>query len=371
MADKDNNEGERKQESKEIDKLINFLEDFTKVPEDNRKITNLKLHGHIVWKGKDKSHRRKKQDSTNTNAAASNDTPKENFEFDATDFEFNDKVKNDIAITIKEKLVRSKNLDEEQFQVNRRLPSGSYGYQNTWEQSYGSLGSYIDALSISSTSKDKKGLMTKGGNGKKILQNSSSFAIRFVKNANGEKKQLIFIKLLNMKNALSKSKRKIILDLDELSKSQSLLNSVIIEPDTFDCAVFGNELFVFHPVYFYYLFVPTDILKERIKEKREDIGKSISDPDLLISAANKPSKIRDLYYFVSQDSKIPEKEEIENDLKILKQYGVKQKLFSITEDDKIECTKENASLVLSYISKKLGLRISDRRLLNVEASTEF
>ncbi len=146
---------------------------------------------------------------------------------------------------------------------------------------------------------------------------------------------------------------------------------VIIEPDNFDCAVFGDKLFVFHPVNFYYLFVPTDILKESILEKREEIGETISDPDMLISAANRPSKVRDLYYFVSQGSKIPEKEEIKKDLEILNQYGVKEKLFSITEDNKITCTEENASLVLSYISKKLGLRISDKRLLNVEASSQL
>lgn len=357
----------KNEEPKEIDKLINFLEDFTNEPEDNKKNTNLKLHGHLVWKEKDKSNNQEKRDSNNTNGTATN----ESFKFNTTDFEFRDKVREEIAATIKDKLSKIKKHKEEEFQVNKRLPSDSYGYQNSWGQSYNKLVSYIDVLSNSSTSTDKKGLVKGNKKSKKTLLDSSSFATRFVKNTGNGNEELIFIKLLNVKHALSKSKRKIIIDLDKLSNSQSLVDSVIIEPDTFDCAVFGDQLFVFHPVNFYYLFVPTDILKESILEKKEEIGETISDPDVLISAANRPSKVRDLYYFVSQGSKIPEKEEIKKDLEILNQYGVKEKLFSITEDNKIKCTEENASLVLSYISKKLGLRISDKRLLNVEASTQF
>ncbi len=358
----------KKEGPKEIDKLIDFLEDFTNETEDNKKNTHLKLHGHLVWKEKDKRDKQKKQDNSNANDR----TTTESFKFNTTDFLFRDKVRKDIANTIKDKLSDiKKHKEEEEFQVNKRLPSDSYGYQNSWGKSYNALFSYIDVLSNSSTSTDKKGLLKENKNSEKRNQDISSFTIRFLKNTGNGNEELIFIKLLNLKHALSKSKRKIILNLDQLSNSQSLVDSVIIEPDNFDCAVFGDKLFVFHPVNFYYLFVPTDILKESILEKREEIGETISDPDMLISAANRPSKVRDLYYFVSQGSKIPEKEEIKKDLEILNQYGVKEKLFSITEDNKITCTEENASLVLSYISKKLGLRISDKRLLNVEASSQL
>ena len=365
------NSESKKGEPKELDKLIDFLEDFTKVPEGNKKNTNLKLHGHLVWKEKDKSTKQKNQDNKNTNATATTNVMNESFHFNATDFEFSDKLRREIAITIKDKLSHVRNQSEEQFQVNIRLPSDSYGYQNSWGKSYNALVSYIGALSDSSTSKDKKGLIVDGKTDKKTLKSISSFATRFVKNTGNGNSELIFIKLLNMKNALSNSKRKIVLDLDKLSNAQSLVNSVVIEPDTFDCAVFGDQLFVFHPAYFYYLFVPTDILKERIIERKEEIGNTISEPDLLIFAANIPSRVRDLYYFVSQGSKIPEKEEIKKDLEILEKYGVEEKLFSLTEDNKIKCTEENAPLVLSYISKKLGLRISDKRLLNVEASSQL
>lgn len=371
MADKKGKVDKNEEIPKEIDGLFGFLESFRGVQGSSEASSGISCYGHIVWKKKDKKQKanNKKSDETKENADESSE---ENLSFLATEFEFETRAIKALSDIIFEKLREYKKQNEVEFSVNKRLDTGSYGHVKEWKQSYNLLASYYGALTEQSTSNDKKGLVSKGKHGQKELEKGSSFAMRFVKESNGERQEAVFIKLLYMKKALSSSKKKLILNLDKLSKAQNINNSVIIEPDTFDCAIFGDRLFIFHQIHFYYLFVPNSILKGIIMEHRDEIGKAITDPEPLINEANKNTgKIRDLYYFVSNKSKIPERAEIEKDLGIIRNVNPDRKLFEITEDGRINCNEENAGLVLSYISRKLGLRISDKRLVNVEISTNL
>jgi hypothetical protein len=62
---------------------------------------------------------------------------------------------------------------------------------------------------------------------------------------------------------------------------------------------------------------------------------------------------------------------INEDLQIIKMAGVQRALFTINNQGKIDCNEQNAGLVLSYLAKKLGLNITDKRLMNIEASTNI
>lgn len=362
---------EKEKTPKEIDGLLEFLKEFRGAQRGSEAPSGISCCGHIVWKEKDKKKKanNKKPDEASENADESSE---ENSRFLATEFEFESSSIKVLADIIYEKLDAYKKYDEVESSVNKRLVAESYGYVKEWWQSYGILASYHGALTASSTSNNKKGLVSEGKNGRKELEKGSSFAIRFVKDSNGGRQEAVFIKLLKMKNALSSSRKKLILDLDRLSKAQNITNSVIIEPDSFDCAIFGDRLFIFHQVHFYYLFVPTNILRGVIMEHRNEIGKAVTDPDPLIREANKhPSKTRDLYYFVSNGSKIPEKNEIERDLGIIRNANPNRTLFEVKEDGRIDCDEDNASLVLAYISKKMGISISDKELISIEASSRI
>ena len=371
MADEKGEVNENEKKSKEIEELIGFLEGLRGVKDGGDAPSGISCYGHIVWKKKDKM---KKADNKNSDEAKGNadERAEESLSFLATEFEFETRAIKSLSDIIYEKLKVYEEQDETEFSVNKRLAAESYGYVKEWKQVYHILMSYYSAVTEQSTSNNKKGLVSKDKDGKKELEKGSSFAMRFVKISSEGRQEAIFIKLLNMKNALTSSKKKLILDLDKLSKAQNIKNSVIIEPDAFDCAIFGDKLFIFDQVYFYYLFVPTSLLKGVIMDHRDEIGKVITNPDPLIKEASKNAgKIRDLYYFVSNESKIPQRGEIEKDLGVIRNVNPNRKLFEITGDGKIDCNKENAGLVLAYISRKMGLSIRDKELISIEASSRI
>jgi DNA-binding PadR family transcriptional regulator len=75
-------------------------------------------------------------------------------------------------------------------------------------------------------------------------------------------------------------------------------------------------------------------------------------------------------YFVIKNSKIPDESTILNDLELMRKYNKNKVLFQF-EENRIICTKDTAKLVLSYISDKLGLRFSDKEILNLESVTNI
>ncbi len=351
MSSNSISENEGNEENKVIRELIDFFHDF--------ETSNNTVFGHVVWK--------KRIKTTKVSGEGLDPESVEKPNFRSTEYAFESDLGITVAKAIEEKLSKI-HYDELKFQLNKRLPNESYGVEEGWN--YEILREYLGSLTSSSTSDDKKDLVFKDKDGHKRIEDGTSIALRFVKFSENKRKEAVFIKLLNIKHALARSKQRVILDLKKEIRARSIGEYIIIEPDNFDCAVFEDKLFMFHSSYFYYLFVPTQFLSKEIEKKKIEMEKTIQNPEYLISFAKLPAHTRDLYYF-SQNSKIPSKKEILLDLKLMEPANNKEKLFELSADNKIICTKENAGLVLSYVCKKLGLRISDKRLLNVESSTEF
>ena len=114
------------------------------------------------------------------------------------------------------------------------------------------------------------------------------------------------------------------------------------------------------------------MLIKDIEARKKEMENTIDNSDYVITYAKKmPAYVRDLYFFIESQSKIPDKDTITKDIQIMKDAGVSEDIFELSAENKIICTEKNAGLVLSYVSKKLGLRISDKRLVNVEASTNI
>ena len=345
---------------KQLDKVKEFLGKFIAEAErNNSNSSNILARGHVVWK-ENLKNRPKKEAKEKENDEA--------FKFYSTQFDFSKDFALSIAKTINEKLEQLIELDQQEFKVNQKMTHGSYGYDNNWK--YDVLEDYLKSMS-SLTSKDKMNLITEE-EGRKKIKGGTSLAIEFIRMEDGKQVSIFFIILINLKNALSKSSKKILINLDKLSETKKIArDTLVIEPDSFDCIVFDKDLFVFNQIYFYYLFVPTSKLESEIEESKSKMEKGINNLDSLISYAKKnPAHVRDLYYFVSKEARIPDIKVIQSDLKVIQTAGVKRALFTITKDGKIDCNEDNAGLVLSYLVKKLGLNITDRRLMNVEASTE-
>lgn len=349
-----------KTNEKQLNKVKEFLSKFiAEVKLNNSKSNNILARGHLVWKENLKNRPKKETEEKEDDEA---------FKFYSTEFDFSKDFALSLANTIYEKLEQLIKLDQQDFTVNQKMTHESYGYENNWK--YDVLEDYLKSM-CSLTSKDKKNLITEG-DGRKKVKAGTSLALEFIRWDDGKQVRIFFIILINLKNALSKSSKKILLNLDKLSETKKIENdTLIIEPDSFDCIVFEKELFVFNQIYFYYLFFPIRLLESEIEKSRSKIEKSINNSDSLISYAKKnPAHVRDLYYFVSKEAQIPPVKMIEDDLKVIQTAGVKRSLFTITTDGRIDCNEHNAGLVLSYLVKKLGLKIHDRRLMNVEASTD-
>ncbi len=363
---------ECKNNNKKIANLIHLLEKAIEFGEkkDNN---HFALHGHIVWKEEIKHNKGGANESKKENDAPDGKGVQgEDFEFHSTEFSFDEDLKLSTASLIKSKLeeyCKKEDIEEAVFNVNTRLPSDSYGCQENWN--YPLLKNYLNTLASESTSKDKKGLFTKDRKGNPVIKEGTSFALRLVVQIDEKIEEIIFVKLINFKNAYSKSKKRLLIDIEKLSKAQNLGKFVVLEPDSFDCAIYGNMLFVFHISRFFYLFVPIEVVRNVVGSRLNEMEISIVNPKILYSHAKNPFKMRDLFYFISQGCEIPDREEIEKNIKFMRDSGVKGDLFDLTEDNKIICTEENANLVLSYIAKKLGLRIFDKRLGNVEAFREL
>lgn len=361
-------------EKKEIDKLIDFLERFKEDCEIKKGDIQTYVKGHIVWKEK-KTIRR------NTNVKKDKDKDSDEMKEDdvdfiylSTEFEFSPDSFKDLANANISKLSSLRKLDERVFKINERLPHGSYGYISNLDPNNldtNLLTSYLSSLTETFTSNYKEGLIQKkeGGKEGRKIKDGTSLAITFMRN----EEKATFINLINLKNALTKSRAKIILNLDKKFKAMKISpDSLIMESDVFNCVVFGDELFVFNSSHFFYMFMPTKVLLKEIETRKSEMDETLVNKEHVISYAEKnAAHARDLYYFLAKGSKIPEKDEIEKDLKIMKEAGVDGDIFTLNENNMIICSKENAGLVLAYISKKLGLRISDKRLVNVESATNL
>ena len=345
---------------KQLNKVKEFLDKFISEAENNPHGNNIQALGHVIWK-ENMRHRPKKEPKGKDGD--------DEFEFYSTQFEFSEDSAASIGKTINEKLERLIKWDEEEFRINQKLTHGSYGYEKDWE--YDVLNDYLHSMNAS-TSKNKRKLITKEKGNKKVKE-GTSLAIQFIRMEAGKQVSIFFIILINLRSALSKSSKKILLNLDKLSKAQKVASEVlVIEPDSFHCIVFDKDLFVFNQIYFYYLFVPTIVLQSEIEESRSKIETGINNIDSLISYAKRnPAHVRDLYYFVSKGAQIPDIKVINEDLQIIKMAGVQRALFTINNQGKIDCNEQNAGLVLSYLAKKLGLNITDKRLMNIEASTNI
>lgn len=358
---------------KKIDELIDFLRRFLEnsTNKNDDKI-QIDAKGHIVWKEKLKPKAKNKGKEVKEDASKDGEGKyREDLTFASTEFKFEDSSFLDLGYVIKAKLRTIRKQDEKSFQINEKLPQGSYGYENDWK--YDILTDYLNSLTSSFTSNYKKNLIEKDKKGHKKVKEGTSSAVTLIINDNGMQEEATFINLLNVKSTIAKNRGKIIVDLDKKIKTQRITKDLIIlEPDVFNCAIFGNKLFVFNSAYFFYMFVPRSILLKEIEARRGEMDKSLVNAEKLISYAEKmPSHTRDLYYFVAKGSAIPDRNTIEHDIKLIRDAGVKNDIFRLDQNDKLICDDKNAGLVLSYISRKLGLRISDKRLLNVEAYTSF
>ena len=373
MAEGENNkEAVDKEKNKELDKLIKFLDRFIVCGENTKNGTiEVDAEGHVAWKEIKGSQINEKSNANAGNEEGNEDEDKEydNFDFYSIQLEFKRKDVNGLAKVIRSRLKKLIKFDEVSFNVNQRLTQDAYGYAD--KSNYPILIKYIESLKRSSTSHYRKDLVKKNKNGKMIVKPGTSISIRLEFNENGKREEATFINLINIRNALSKTRGKVIVDINETFKAQKLSDNIfILEPDIFFCAIFGDDLFIFNLPYFFYMFVPTPILMKHIESRKKEMEKTVVNSEYLIKYAKKmPAHVRDLYFFIENASKIPEKETIEKDINIMKNAGVEGDIFELSEDNKITCTEKNAGLILSYISKKLGLRISDKRLVNVEAST--
>lgn len=352
-------------EMKEIDKLMDFLERFRKDCESRKEDIQTYVKGHIVWKEKKTIQHNvnlKKDKDIDSDEMKEDDV---DFTFMSTEFEFTPDSFKDLANANISKLGSFRKFDERAFQINERLPHGSYGYVSNLDSNL--LIDYLSSLTSTFTSNYKKGLIQKGRKGGRKIKDGTSLAITFMRN----EEKATFINLINLKNALAKNRAKIILNLDKKFKAMKIsTDSLIMESDAFNCVVFGSELFVFNSSYFFYMFMPTKVLLREIDKRKSEMDMTLVNKEYLISYAEKTAAhTRDLYYFLAKDSKIPDKNVIENDLKIMKDAGVNNNIFTLNEKNMIICSEENAGLILAYISKKLGLRISDKRLINVESAT--
>lgn len=354
---------------KQIAVLTNFLKEFIKEGKTNKESPNIKVLGHLVWKLKiKKSAEDEDKKGSNVNSADEN----EDFDYNATEFTFSGELSINIAELILEKLEKQfrNKYSEVEFEVNKKLFQRTYGYKKEW--SYPLMEKYLKSFN-SSTSRDKKNLISID-KGKRKIRDGTSIALEFKKVIDGTQESLVFINLVNLKNTLSNNKRKIILNLDKLSKAERISQDILIlEPDKFDCAVCGDELFVFNLTYFQYMFEPIEELKKLIRSNQDEMEKnSIINSEALITYSERDHNyVRDLSYFVGAGAKIDSPDKIKSDIEFIKPYTKSENLFDVSDDGRIICNENNAGLVLSYISKKMGLLVSDRRLRNIEASSEI
>lgn len=375
MTDAENTKNvDNKDETKEIDKLICFLDRFINASKnENDDNIQVDAKGHIAWIERTmvKIDEGIKKSDPFPSEGDEEEKEYDNLSFYSIGFEFQRDDFTALATVIKSKLKKLKNYNEMKFNINQRLPQDFYGYGKKSE--YPILIKYLESINGSITSNYRKDLVKRRQNGKISIKPGTSTSIVIKINENGKSEEATFINRINIQNALSKSRGKVIVDLNKKFKAQRISQNIfILEPDVFFCATLGDDLFVFNLPYFFYNFVPTSILIKDIEKRTNEIENSVSNAQHLIKYARKmPAHVRDLYFFIESKSKIPDKDTITKDIEIMKQAGVSDDMFELTSDNKINCTEENAALVLSYISRKLGLRISDKRLVNVEISTNL
>ncbi|MCL4420988.1 MAG: hypothetical protein M1477_04800 [Candidatus Thermoplasmatota archaeon] len=363
---------DNKEKNKEIDKLIAFLERFIVASKNgNKDDIQVDAKGHIAWKEtlKEKVKEGSKESDAYHSEESEEEKESDSFAFYSILFEFKRDDFATLATVIESKLKKLRKNEEVNFNVNQRLFQGFYGHGRKSE--YRILIEYLESLNGSFTSNYKKDLVKRDKNGKVTTKSGTSISIRIKINENDKSEEATFINLIDVKNALSKSRGKVIVDLSKEFKAQKISQNIfILSPDVFFCAILGDDLFVFNLPYFFYMFVPTPILMKEIEKRKSEMESSVVDSQNLIEYARKmPAHVRDLYFFIESGSKIPDKDTIMEDIQIMKRAGVSDDMLTLTSDNKINCTEANAALVLSYVSKKLGLRISDKRLVNVEAST--
>lgn len=349
-------------ENKKIEKLLDFLKEFKKACENKSKQSSqVNVKGHIVWKETSESTPKGNKDKKN------NENLDENFIFESTEFDFSESSFKELASVNISKIESLMKRDEIEFKINQRLPQDSYGCGSI--DDFEILQTYMDAITNEITTNRKKGLIKTDKFGNKKIKEGTSLAIRFSMSRNGKKEEATFISIINLRNVLKKSNGKYILDLDKKIKSIGLSkNKLIIELDHFNFVTFGSEIFIINTAYFFYLFMPTKNLLNEIKKNRSNMEKSIEGVDYLIDYAEKNAvHTRELYYFVSKGSKIPDREEIDEQLEIMKKTAKRKVFFTLDKDNRIICTEENAKLIMSYISEKLGLRFSDKEILNLES----
>lgn len=365
----DEKEDGGKEDAMEIDNLIDFMERFEKCSDSkDDEDMQVDIRGHFVWKSKKRSTKEEGRSGENGDSDTEGDG--EDYDLMSTQFDFNRVSFKEIAESGRKKLNSLKASKKgAPFKIQEKLPQEDYGYAPI--DDYPILKEYIESLGKSFTSNYKKGLSKKEG---------TSLAVRFSmwKNKkdgeknNEEKEEATFISLISFKNLLAKNRGKVLLDLDRKFKAMTMSGKqVVIDLDSFDVVVYGGKIFVINSTYFFYMFMPAKKLLEEIKRKKTDMEKSIQNVNHLIEyAAKNPMHTRELYYFVIKNSKIPDESTILNDLELMRKYNKNKVLFQF-EENRIICTKDTAKLVLSYISDKLGLRFSDKEILNLESVTNI